>query len=79
MDFYFFCFILFHLSRPTTYQKESRNLLLMPITILNGVRHICALPFKFTVATPDAQEATTFGDTEIKALEIIEAPEGTFL
>ena len=47
----------------------------------SGVRgtDICALPFKFAVAVPDAQEATTFDDTEIKTLEIIAAPECNFL
>ena len=37
--FFFFCSILFHLPRPTTYQKESRNSFADPISILIEVRH----------------------------------------
>ena len=54
MDFFFFCSILFHLSRPTTYQKESRNPFAMPMTILNGVRHIYAV---WTHALPEWPKA----------------------
>ena len=40
--FFFFCSILFHLSRPITYQKESRNSFAKWNDILIGVRHICS-------------------------------------
>ena len=45
MDFFFFCSILFHLSRPTTYQKESRNSFANPISILIKVRHKFKKPY----------------------------------
>ena len=51
MDFFFFCSILFHLSRPTTYQKESRNPFAMPMTILTvtGCATYWKMIFRFQI------------------------------